>query len=64
MSRSRTRKEANKAKTTAVTNPHRKVLQPKSVNQENYIISMVENDVTICTGPAGSGKSSVAVGLA
>jgi phosphate starvation-inducible PhoH-like protein len=64
MSRSRNRKEAQKAKTTAVTNPHRKVLQPKSINQENYIISMVENDVTICTGPAGSGKSSVAVGLA
>jgi len=64
MSRSRTRKEAQKAKTTAVSNPHRKILQAKSINQENYIISMVENDVTICTGPAGSGKSSVAVGLA
>lgn len=64
MSRSRTRKEAQKAKTTAVSNPHRKILQAKSVNQENYIISMAENDVTICTGPAGSGKSSVAVGLA
>ena len=64
MSRSRVRKEAQKARSTAVSNPHRKVLQPKSINQENYIISMVENDVTVCTGPAGSGKSSVAVGLA
>jgi phosphate starvation-inducible PhoH-like protein len=64
MSRSRARKEAKKATNVAVTNPHRKILKPKSINQENYIISMVENDVTICTGPAGSGKSSVAVGLA
>ena len=64
MSRSRVRKEAQKARSTAVTNPHRKILQPKSINQETYIISMVENDVTVCTGPAGSGKSSVAVGLA
>ena len=64
MSRSRARKEAKKATVGAITNPHRKILKPKSINQENYIISMVENDVTICTGPAGSGKSSVAVGLA
>jgi len=64
MSRSRARKEAKKATASAVTNPNRKILKPKSINQENYIISMVENDVTICTGPAGSGKSSVAVGLA
>lgn len=64
MSRSRARKEAKKATINAVINPNRKILKPKSINQENYIISMVENDITICTGPAGSGKSSVAVGLA
>jgi|694.fasta_scaffold29182_16 phosphate starvation-inducible PhoH-like protein len=43
---------------------NRKTLQPKSENQRDYIVSMVENDITVCTGPAGSGKSSVAVGLA
>jgi len=65
MSTSRkTRKTAQRATANAVSNPHRKILKPKSINQENYIISMVENDITICTGPAGSGKSSVAVGLA
>lgn len=64
MSRSRARKEAKKATVSAAINPNRKILKPKSINQENYIISMVENDVTICTGPAGSGKSAVAVGLA
>ena len=45
-------------------NQERIVVRPKSLNQQNYIISMVENDITFCTGPAGSGKSSVAVGLA
>ena len=45
-------------------NQERMVVRPKSLNQQNYIISMVENDITFCTGPAGSGKSSVAVGLA
>lgn len=64
MSTRKTRKSAQRATTNAVRDPHRKILQPKSINQENYIISMVENDITICTGPAGSGKSSVAVGLA
>jgi phosphate starvation-inducible PhoH-like protein len=42
----------------------RKQLRPKSDNQTEYIRAMVESDVTICSGPAGSGKTSVAVGLA
>jgi phosphate starvation-inducible PhoH-like protein len=42
----------------------RKQLHSKSKNQEEYIRTMVETDVTICSGPAGSGKTSVAVGLA
>lgn len=45
-------------------NTERRIVTPKSENQRNYIISMVENDITFCTGPAGSGKSSVSVGLA
>lgn len=44
--------------------PSRKKLKPKTENQENYIIEMVESDVTFCSGPAGSGKTAVAVGLA
>lgn len=64
MSTRKTRKTAQRATANAVRDPHRKILTPKSINQENYIISMVQNDITICTGPAGSGKSSVAVGLA
>jgi len=42
----------------------RKKLKPKTRNQSDYIISMSENDVTFCSGPAGSGKTAVAVGLA
>jgi len=44
--------------------PSRKTLKPKTKNQENYIISMAESDITFCAGPAGSGKTAVAVGLA
>ena len=31
--------------------PARKKLKPKTENQENYIISMAEQDVTFCSGP-------------
>lgn len=42
---------------------HRKKLHPKTDNQGDYIRCMVESDVTFCSGPAGSGKTAVAVGL-
>ncbi len=42
----------------------RKQLKPKTKNQEEYVRAMVEADVVFCSGPAGSGKTSVAVGLA
>lgn len=44
--------------------PARKRLKPKTDNQAEYIRSMVESDVIFCSGPAGSGKTAVAVGLA
>jgi phosphate starvation-inducible PhoH-like protein len=44
--------------------PSRKKLKPKTENQEHYIIEMAESDVTFCSGPAGSGKTAVAVGMA
>lgn len=37
---------------------------PRTPNQDNYVRTMVENDVTFCYGPAGSGKTCCAVGLA
>ena len=44
--------------------PHRKRLKAKTDNQRDYILGMVESDITICIGPAGTGKTAVAVGLA
>jgi len=41
-----------------------KKLKPKTDNQAIYIKCMEESDITICDGPAGSGKTAVAVGLA
>tara|TARA_Y100000401_G_C8315645_1_gene222235 strand:+ start:356 stop:1024 length:669 start_codon:yes stop_codon:yes gene_type:complete len=42
----------------------RKTLKPKTKNQEEYIKTIEKNDVTFCTGPAGTGKTAVAVGIA
>jgi len=42
----------------------RKKLRPKTENQEEYIRDMCESAITFCCGPAGSGKTAVAVGLA
>lgn len=44
--------------------PLLKEFKPRTKNQFNYARTIIESDVTFCTGPAGSGKSSVAVGLA
>jgi len=40
------------------------VLEAKTENQKNYIRSIVENEITFCTGPSGTGKSFIAAGLA
>jgi phosphate starvation-inducible PhoH-like protein len=44
--------------------PLRKKLKAKTPNQSKYIASMLKADVTFCSGPAGSGKTAVSVGLA
>tara|TARA_R110002020_G_scaffold212028_1_gene418410 strand:+ start:809 stop:1486 length:678 start_codon:yes stop_codon:yes gene_type:complete len=46
------------------SNTSRKKLSPKTPNQEQYIRDMAESDITLCAGPAGSGKTAVCVGLA
>lgn len=58
------RKQAKTNGPTKQLPPPRKVLKPKSKNQAVYIKSMMDNDVTFCSGPAGSGKTALAVGLA
>ena len=39
-------------------------LEAKTDNQKRYIKSIVENDVTVCCGPAGTGKSFISAGIA
>ncbi|HEV3144857.1 MAG TPA: PhoH family protein [Gemmataceae bacterium] len=39
-------------------------VRPRSDGQARYIQAMRENDVTLCVGPAGTGKSYLAVGMA
>lgn len=40
------------------------VVSAKTEGQKRYIIEIKNNDITFCYGPAGSGKTAVAVGLA
>jgi phosphate starvation-inducible PhoH-like protein len=39
-------------------------LEAKTDNQRRYIRAIAENDIVICSGPAGSGKSFIASGMA
>ena len=39
-------------------------LVAKTENQKTYIRSIIENDVTFCTGPSGTGKSFIVAGVA
>jgi phosphate starvation-inducible PhoH-like protein len=64
MARQRKATSTNRKPRTQNKKSTRKKLKPKTKNQSDYIISMSENDVTFCSGPAGSGKTAVAVGLA
>lgn len=39
-------------------------LKPKTPGQNQYVQGIMNNDVVFCTGPAGSGKTAVATGIA
>lgn len=39
-------------------------LEAKTENQKEYIRSIIENDITFCIGPSGTGKSFIAAGIA
>lgn len=39
-------------------------LKPKTEGQREYLLTMMENDITFVTGDAGTGKSFLAIGLA
>jgi len=55
---------ARQSKKPKTTRQRRKILRPKTRNQETYMQSINKSDVTFCSGPAGSGKTSVSVGMA
>lgn len=38
--------------------------KPRTKNQANFVRTVYENDITICHGVAGTGKTALAVGLA
>lgn len=68
-SRKRRKKENANKKTTGPKpgfDPGFKPVQLKarSLHQHDYIRSIRENDITFCTGPAGTGKTHVAIGMA
>jgi phosphate starvation-inducible PhoH-like protein len=58
------KKNGNIAATPETTSKLLKEFKPKTVNQANYVRAISESDVIICTGPAGTGKTAVAIGLA
>src|SRR5438876_10758732 len=39
-------------------------LRPRTDGQSRYVRAMRENDMTLCIGPAGTGKTYLAVGMA
>ena len=39
-------------------------VQPKTEGQKRYVETMLQNDLTFCTGPAGTGKTYLAVAAA
>jgi len=41
-----------------------KVIEPSTEGQLKYIETMLNNDITFCTGPAGTGKTYLAVAVA
>ena len=53
-----------KKEETGQQTKRRKALKPKTKNQEDYVMAISSNEVCFCTGPAGTGKTAVAVGLA
>lgn len=43
---------------------HKKVIEPSTKGQQKYVETMLSNDLTFCVGPAGTGKTYLAVAVA
>ena len=44
--------------------PVRRLIQPRSLNQQLYVKAMAEHDIVLAVGPAGTGKTYLAVAAA
>ncbi len=52
------------AREIILTTPRGKQIRPKTIGQQKYIRAMAENDVVVAIGPAGTGKTYLAVVMA
>ena len=50
-------------KKTKKQSEKKNVLVAQTENQKKYIRSIIENDITFCTGPSGTGKSFTVAGI-
>jgi len=48
----------------AAASPIRRLVQPRGLNQQIYVRAMTENDIVVAIGPAGTGKTYLAVAAA
>jgi len=55
-------KESPKKSSPSVPTPKVTPVVPKSAGQERFLDSIQHNEITICDGPAGSGKTLIAFG--
>ena len=55
---------SKKKRPTSTSRPHAPALKPKTKGQSDYLKSIQANILTICNGPAGTGKTMLAVSAA
>ncbi|NLH17726.1 MAG: PhoH family protein [Phycisphaerae bacterium] len=56
--------ESSDTDKTVTVFSHKGLIEPFTPGQKHYIETMQANDLTICTGPAGTGKTYLAVAVA
>jgi phosphate starvation-inducible PhoH-like protein len=56
--------EADQGSEAITVYSHKKVIEPTTKGQLKYIETMLANDVAFCIGPAGTGKTYLAVAMA
>jgi phosphate starvation-inducible PhoH-like protein len=49
---------------TIFVSPHKRVISPKSINQKRYIDAIRKHDIVFGVGPAGTGKTYLAMAMA